>query len=740
MKRFLMLLLLIILPSMGQASFKARLLSEPNFYWYWLKCEQFITEIRVNGIFYETTIIMKVKLANGPIWYSDWNSNEAKPGKYEFSWIFRFPSECIIADCLVWDQKNGKYLSAQAIDLSTGEKRYDPNSPATPQLLLREYRGRLYSGNWDQFYELKLAPVNHDEVKEIIIKYLTPCRMYWAKRRIEILSRQFYEPSDPYYNSDRKPAEFRLYDYNDPNTQPENISNISVTWQRQGQFWYAVTGPDGIGFGSSSVFLAVAKESAEGRFLQTFSDGIHQFYQLATLPHIEDRDISPRHIIIGFDLVVEPYQSTYLPKTIIDQTYEPILFATTPFDSLAFVTSLFTVKWLDTKFVARDPNFIRARLDQVKANVPKLNTLPFMLREAVQFLNDRDVAGEIWVVSNAKEHSSPAQTAMDIINQTYFKAKHPIRFRFIDAAFNNLPYVYINNLYYYGNEYLYENLARLSKGTMLFLRKSVTYNWGDDLMDCLAPVVSSVEIDPRPSEGLSFSRIPINWGRTNFNITSRYFEIGLFTGDPPFQIDYYGNLNEALYSKKFTFQPNNDGYSEELRSNVKRFWYSQYVNELLQQPQSYATIKYIEQITVENHILSPYTGFILPGTGGYTGFKRLTPDDTLKVAEKPDDQNTNVPIPHDYMLSAYPNPFNSMTNIAIQLPESDQTGEVQLFILNTLGQRIKTYPLQIEPGTQKIQVEWNGLDEIGSPVASGIYFVRLKTGAVVKSIKITLLR
>lgn len=38
---------------------------------------------------------------------------------------------------------------------------------------------------------------------------------------------------------------------------------------------------------------------------------------------------------------------------------------------------------------------------------------------------------------------------------------------------------------------------------------------------------------------------------------------------------------------------------------MKLFWYSQYVNDLLQQSQSYATIKHIEQITIENHILSP---------------------------------------------------------------------------------------------------------------------------------------
>jgi hypothetical protein len=275
---------------------------------------------------------------------------------------------------------------------------------------------------------------------------------------------------------------------------------------------------------------------------------------------------------------------------------------------------------------------------------------------------------------------------------------------------------------------------------MLFLRKSVSYNWGDDLMDCLTPVVSSVEIDPRPAQGLSFSRIPINWGRKDFNVTSRYFEIGLFAGDPPFQIDYYGNLNDKLYSKQFTFPTNNAGYAIELLSNVKKFWYSQYINELLLQPQSYAIINYIEQITVENHILSPYTSFILPGPGGYVGFKRLSPDDTLKAEERSEDQKSIPDLPRDYALSAYPNPFNPATTITIQLSESDQHDKAQLFILNTLGQRIKTYQLEIDPGMQRIQVEWNGQDEAGCSVASGIYFVSLKKDDAMKNLKVTLIR
>lgn len=81
MKKTFVVLSLILLPALGQASFSARLLSDPSFCWNVYKCEQFITEIRVNGIFYETTLIMKVKLTRGPHWYKNNYVYQTVPGK-----------------------------------------------------------------------------------------------------------------------------------------------------------------------------------------------------------------------------------------------------------------------------------------------------------------------------------------------------------------------------------------------------------------------------------------------------------------------------------------------------------------------------------------------------------------------------------------------------------------------------------------------------------------------------------
>jgi len=63
-----------------------------------------------------------------------------------------------------------------------------------------------------------------------------------------------------------------------------------------------------------------------------------------------------------------------------------------------------------------------------------------------------------------------------------------------------------------------------------------------------------------------------------------------------------------------------------------------------------------------------------------------------------------------------------------------------IFIVNTIGQTIKTYQLKNNKGIYRTEVEWDGHNDSDQPVTSGIYFVILKSSGIVKSHKITLLR
>jgi flagellar hook assembly protein FlgD len=66
----------------------------------------------------------------------------------------------------------------------------------------------------------------------------------------------------------------------------------------------------------------------------------------------------------------------------------------------------------------------------------------------------------------------------------------------------------------------------------------------------------------------------------------------------------------------------------------------------------------------------------------------------------------------------YPNPFNPETIINYSLPISCHT---VLNIYDILGQKVKTLVNEIRPAGKHF-ISWDGLNDDGSPVSSGVYF------------------
>jgi len=85
----------------------------------------------------------------------------------------------------------------------------------------------------------------------------------------------------------------------------------------------------------------------------------------------------------------------------------------------------------------------------------------------------------------------------------------------------------------------------------------------------------------------------------------------------------------------------------------------------------------------------------------------------------------NVALPQEFHLSQnYPNPFNPETTIRFTLPKS---GHVQLLIFNLLGQRVRTL-LNEDRKAGFYNLKWNGRDDFGNAVPSGIYYYSIKSG------------
>jgi hypothetical protein len=74
-------------------------------------------------------------------------------------------------------------------------------------------------------------------------------------------------------------------------------------------------------------------------------------------------------------------------------------------------------------------------------------------------------------------------------------------------------------------------------------------------------------------------------------------------------------------------------------------------------------------------------------------------------------------------VKAYPNPFKENITIEYQL---QQNGRVEIQINNILGQKIKSLiKKDQQAGLQRIK--WDGMDESGSLVRTGMYYITLRT-------------
>lgn len=96
-----------------------------------------------------------------------------------------------------------------------------------------------------------------------------------------------------------------------------------------------------------------------------------------------------------------------------------------------------------------------------------------------------------------------------------------------------------------------------------------------------------------------------------------------------------------------------------------------------------------------------------------------------------------TPLPKSYRLEQnYPNPFNPSTTIAYALPRAD---EVTLTVYNMLGQRVRTLLSGAQPAGAG-EVVWDGTNDQGGPVASGLYLYRLATSETLISRKMVFLK
>lgn len=130
-------------------------------------------------------------------------------------------------------------------------------------------------------------------------------------------------------------------------------------------------------------------------------------------------------------------------------------------------------------------------------------------------------------------------------------------------------------------------------------------------------------------------------------------------------------------------------------------------------------------------------GFVLEATPGskFSKFYSREANETLRpyleISTTTAIEDNNTPVPSDFSLSTYPNPFNASTTIEYSIPNS---AEVTVEIYNLLGQNVATLVNSYQEAGYH-SLTWHG---DGNP--TGVYFLKIVTEDFNRTNKLLMLK
>lgn len=137
--------------------------------------------------------------------------------------------------------------------------------------------------------------------------------------------------------------------------------------------------------------------------------------------------------------------------------------------------------------------------------------------------------------------------------------------------------------------------------------------------------------------------------------------------------------------------------------------------------------------------------YFFVAVSGFVGksIPETTKDDTnIDENQSKNSIESHQSLPTEFGLSQnYPNPFNPTTTINFQIPRLNDLQEIPTYlqIFDIRGKLVKTLlDEKLSPGYYSYI--WNGLNDYGEQISSGIYFYKIRAGDFCKSKKMLAIR
>lgn len=705
----ILIYLLLFIPGYVFASDNLRVL-DPQASWRYAQgnIEDATISMRPRGLYMEYGVYLTIS-ARG----ANFSAND----NLEVQFNFDLPEGAIVQDMWLWVGNN--IMKAYLLDSWTASSIYENivNRRRDPAILFKRTATN---------YEMRIYPLPGDGKRRIKLNYLVP--MQWTPSMVTSPL-----PVNLLKTSKTLPSIFHLLYWPD-----QEWKNPQILEQQQTKFVDVSDNEFGsykktdVPLTGTAVSMNISYDTPmkNGFYANYYSKGDEGIYQFAFLPS-EGLDMKfNRKTAILFDM--EDSKSTVKVSELYNTLKSNLLRNFTKKDSFnLFIMSQFEVKSASGKWLPGDSATINATFDLMEKNqISSYTSMSPLLTAGLNFIKNNGNNGSIFLLSNADDlGSSTAANAMLAYLSGIMKPLPPV---FIADFNSNWVYNYIGNKYYYGNEYLYTNLSRITYAEFQELRNSgrTASQIIESTLLSLNGYISNFDLYTSLQNGFCYGRINSTGSEQGLYLSRPILQVGRFKGTMPLKLQVSGTFQNNSFSKEFIADSASRGDSV-----LEKIWAGNNIRNLESKPQTNTVVSQILYESLHSRILSLYSAFLA-----------LEPSDTVKACKDCMDEAklvsvASVPQAKDTTLvQGFPNPFNSQVNIQVTLPQIYLAKDISCRIYNLLGQEVRTFAIGETGVTRTLKFAWGGTNDRGEVMPSGIYIFVVNTPAGRHSLKLMLLK
>ncbi len=639
---------------------------------------------------------------------------------------FDLPDNAIVHDLWLWI--GDSIMQANIIDRWTASSIYEDivKRRRDPAILFKNKVWDYYNPEFTQ-YELRIFPMAAKETRKIKLTYLVP--VDWNNNYITAALPMNILNSSNYSLSKLNLIYYPVTDFETPVIfEKPGLTFENGTDSTFGNYKKAEVSLSGE---NSLLNIGIEYTSDDGIFVSNYKNGDEGFYQLAVIPSLAFDlknnkkiaaviDYAANNAIITLNDLLNNLRNSLKANLTENDSFNVIYFK-----QLNVVRA--SEKWIPANLIDTVFNNI--------TSVANYGSLPALLSNAYEFI-DSTSNGSVLLVSNSTDAGN-YPVANQLIKDLKTKMDPFPVTTVVDFYTGHQVWYYINNRYYYGNEYFFENITRLSGGNYYSLRNN-NQNFSNIVSQAVQStdgLISNFDLYTSTENGFCFGRYNISNSNEEIYLNKPILQIGKYYGEFPLTIQTSGIFDSEVFSKTIE---KNSLISFPGNKSLETMWHGNFIDALENKEQTNSIVNEIIEKSIGNRILSLYTAFLA-----------LEPNDTISFCkdcyDEEDiiisvDEETEVSTNDTLNIAAFPNPFNSSTKIKVTLPADFDFANSSIKIYNILGEAVKTFDLNELGGKHKFEISWNGKSENGENVASGVYLFTIATSKKVQTLKLLLIK